>query len=124
MALLLVLAVLAATTILAAHMMLVSETVAKDAKVAAITSELRLQAESAADMGKLFRKINDTVAKMGERLYGGDIAAQPLKGGADACQYCAYGSVCAYRQGEPVNVFSMKADEVYQRLDSEQGGEQ
>ena len=51
MALLLVLAVLAATTILAAHMMLVSETVAKDAKVAAITSELRLQAESAADMG-------------------------------------------------------------------------
>ncbi len=75
-------------------------------------------------MGKLFRKINDTVAKMGERLYGGDIAAQPLKGGADACQYCAYGSVCAYRQGEPVNVFSMKADEVYQRLDSEQGGEQ
>ncbi|MBO7534738.1 MAG: hypothetical protein J6T46_12180 [Victivallales bacterium] len=51
MALLLVLAVLAATTILAAHMMLVSETIAKDAKVAAITSELRLQAESAADMG-------------------------------------------------------------------------
>ena len=51
MALLLVLAVLAATTILAAHMMLVSATVAKDAKVAAITSELRLQAESAADMG-------------------------------------------------------------------------
>ena len=51
MALLLVLAVLAATTILAAHMMLVSEIVAKDAKVAAITSELRLQAESAADMG-------------------------------------------------------------------------
>ncbi len=51
MALLLVLAVLAATTILAAHMMLVSETVAKDAKVAAITSELRFQAESAADMG-------------------------------------------------------------------------
>ena len=51
MALLLVLAVLAATTILAAHMMLVSETVAKDAKVAAITAELRLQAESAADMG-------------------------------------------------------------------------
>ncbi|MCR4575832.1 MAG: hypothetical protein K5787_18900 [Lentisphaeria bacterium] len=51
MALLLVLAVLAATTILAAHMMLVSETVAKDAKVAALTDELRLQAESAADMG-------------------------------------------------------------------------
>ena len=75
-------------------------------------------------MGKLFRKLNDTVARMGEKLYDGDIAAVPLKGGADACEYCPYGSVCAYRQGDPVTVFSMKADEVYEQLDSEQGGEQ
>ena len=75
-------------------------------------------------MGKLFRKLNDTVGRMGEKLYDGDIAAVPLKGGADACEYCPYGSVCAYRQGDPVTVFSMKADEVYEQLDSEQGGEQ
>ena len=49
MALLLVLAILAATTILAAHMMLVSESVARDASVAAITGDLKLKAESAAD---------------------------------------------------------------------------
>ena len=72
MALLLVLAVLAATTILAAHMMLVSETVAKDAKVAALTDELRLQAESAADMG-LWMHLTDR-RLFSDRTLGVDLA--------------------------------------------------
>lgn len=70
--------------------------------------------------GKIFQKLNDTVAQMGEKLFGGDIAAAPLKGGADACQYCPYDSVCGYRQSEPVNVFSMKNEEVFKKIDEEQ----
>ena len=70
--------------------------------------------------GKIFQKLNDTVSKMGEKLFGGDIAAAPLKGAADACQYCPYDSVCGYRQSDPVNVFSMKNDEVLKRIDEEQ----
>ena len=72
--------------------------------------------------GKIFQKLNDTVAEMGEKLFGGDIAAAPLKGGADACEYCPYDSVCGYRQSAPVNVFRMKNDEVYEKLDEEQNG--
>ena len=73
--------------------------------------------------GKIFRKLNDTVAQMGEKLFGGDIAAAPLKGGADGCQYCPYDSVCGYRQSDPVNVFSMNNDEVIKRIDEEQNEE-
>ena len=70
--------------------------------------------------GKIFKKLNDTVAQMGEKLFGGDIAAAPLKGGADACEYCPYDSVCGYRQSEPINVFSMNNEEVLEKIDEEQ----
>ena len=70
--------------------------------------------------GKIFKKLNDTVAQMGEKLFGGDIAAAPLKGGADACEYCPYDSVCGYRQSEPINVFSMNNEEVLKKIDEEQ----
>lgn len=70
--------------------------------------------------GKIFKKLNDTVAQMGEKLFGGDIAAAPLKGGADACEYCPYDSVCGYWQSEPVTVFSMNNEEVLNKIDEEQ----
>ncbi len=78
-------------------------------------------------MGKLFKKLNKTVTEMGERLYSGDIAAAPLKGSVDACEYCPFDGVCAYRRSDPVNVFKMKADEVFEKIDAEasnEGGEQ
>ena len=74
-------------------------------------------------MGRLFRRLNTTVIEMGEKLFEGDVAAVPLKGSADACQYCPFDSVCGYRQGEPVNVFRMKAEEVFNKLEEENGGE-
>ena len=75
-----------------------------------------------ARFGQIFQKLNDTVAQMGERLYGGDVAAAPLKGGTDACEYCPYDSVCVYRRSDPVRVYGMKNDEVYQKLEEEQKG--
>ncbi len=74
-----------------------------------------------AQMGRLFEKLDRIVASMGSRLYDGDIAAQPLKGAEDACEYCPYGTVCAYRQSEPINVFKMTAEEVFQKIDEEGG---
>lgn len=75
-----------------------------------------------AQFGQIFQKLNDTVAEMGEKLFGGDIAAAPLKGGADACQYCPYDSVCGYRRSDPVTVFGVKNDEVFEQLKKEQNG--
>lgn len=75
-----------------------------------------------AQFGQIFQKLNDTVAGMGEKLFGGDIAASPLKGGADACQYCPYDSVCGYRRSDPVTVFGTKNDEVFEQLEKEQNG--
>ena len=72
--------------------------------------------------GKIFGKLNDTVAQMGEKLFGGDIEAIPLKGGADACQYCPYDSVCGYRRGEGIDVIKHSSDEVLRQLDEEQSG--
>ncbi|MGI6356476.1 MAG: hypothetical protein GX937_10575 [Lentisphaerae bacterium] len=51
MALVLVLGVLAASLLMVMHLMVVSEVIAKEAKVAVLRSELRYQAESAADIG-------------------------------------------------------------------------
>lgn len=51
MALMLVLGVLATVLILVAHLMTVAEIIAKEAKVASLRSEMRFQAESAADTG-------------------------------------------------------------------------
>ncbi len=72
--------------------------------------------------GMIFKKLNDTVAQMGEKLFGGDIEAAPLKGGADACQYCPYDSVCGYRRGEGVNVYKQSSEEVMRQLNKEQSG--
>ena len=75
-----------------------------------------------AQFGQIFQKLNDTVAGMGEKLFGGDIAAVPLGGGTDACQYCPYDSVCGYRRSDPVTVFGVKNDAVFEQLEKEQNG--
>lgn len=51
MALMLVLGVLATVLVMVAHLMTVTEVIAKEAKVAALRSEMRYQAEAAADTG-------------------------------------------------------------------------
>lgn len=75
-----------------------------------------------AQFGKIFEKLRDTVAQMGEKLFDGDVQAIPLKGAADACEYCPYDSVCGYRRGEPVTVFKLDNDRVFEELGND-GGE-
>lgn len=74
--------------------------------------------------GKIFSKIDRLVAEMGRELYKGNIQASPAKGAHDACEYCPYDSVCVYHMSTPKNTFSVTNDEVYKKIDSENGGEQ
>lgn len=74
--------------------------------------------------GKIFKKLDLTVAEMGRGLYGGKIEASPVKGAHDACEYCPYDSVCAYRRSEPRKIYGVDNDEVYKQLESEFGGDE
>lgn len=73
--------------------------------------------------GKIFDKIDKTVAEMGKQLYNGNIQAEPLKGSHDACTYCPYDSVCGYNVSGQKTAFDMKNDEVFSILEEENGGE-
>lgn len=71
------------------------------------------------EFGKIFKKLESTVASMGKSLYSGEIEAAPAKGADDACKYCPYDSVCAYRLSEPKYVYSLDNEEVFKLLDKE-----
>ncbi len=79
---------------------------------------------SEAEFGAVFKKLDRTVADMGQRLYDGKIEASPLKGFYDGCDYCPYNSVCAYRRSEPRNalLYSDKAKLI--EMFNAEGGEQ
>jgi ATP-dependent helicase/nuclease subunit B len=69
--------------------------------------------------GKIFGKLDRIVAEMGTNLYKGNIQAAPAKGAKDACEYCPYDSVCGYNISGQKNIFDMKNDEVFEKLDTE-----
>ena len=69
--------------------------------------------------GKIFKKLDMTVRKMGEELYGGNIQASPVKGTYDACKYCPYDSVCAYRMSKETTVTGIDNADVYKTIDEE-----
>ncbi len=46
--------------------------------------------------------VKDSMRKMGERIYSGEITAKPYKlGDNDACKYCPYISICGFEEGSP-----------------------
>ncbi len=51
---------------------------------------------SAAQLGKLLKKVENLIIDMGKGLHKGDIAAIPKKGIYDACEWCCYHSICGY----------------------------
>lgn len=71
------------------------------------------------DFGKIFKKIDSLVADMGSGLYSGKIQADPVTGSNDACKYCPYDSVCAYRKGEGKNTFDVDNEEVMRQISNE-----
>ena len=60
------------------------------------------QKEKRADKAKLSRiqlHLDDLVTQMGEQLYGGCIAAEPLVTGRSPCRWCDYGFICCHEEG-------------------------
>lgn len=71
------------------------------------------------EFGKIFKKLDLTVAQMGRELYGGRIEAAPAKGAHDACEYCPYDSVCGYRISGMKNTFEVDNAEVIRQINEE-----
>ena len=60
------------------------------------------QKDKRADQAKLDRiqlHLDDLVTQMGEQLYSGRIAAEPLVTGRSPCQWCDYGFICCHEDG-------------------------
>ena len=60
------------------------------------------QKEKRADKAKLSRiqlHLDDLVTRMGEELYSGCIAAEPLVTGRSPCRWCDYGFICCHEDG-------------------------
>ena len=76
------------------------------------------------DFGKIFKKVDMLIAEMGKNIYDGNIEAKPLKGGHDSCEYCPYDSVCAYRQSNPINCFSVDNKTVIEEITKEINGKE
>ena len=56
---------------------------------------------SSDEFDTVFKKLDLTVADMGNRLYDGKIEAAPLKGAYDGCAYCVYKAVCLREEDDP-----------------------
>ena len=52
------------------------------------------------EMERVLRFVKESVAGMAETLYRGDVRAQPLKGGTDACAWCPYFAVCGHERDD------------------------
>ena len=60
------------------------------------------QKDKRADKAKLSRiqlHLDDLVTRMGEQLYSGCIAAEPLVTGRSPCRWCDYGFICSHEDG-------------------------
>ena len=60
------------------------------------------QKDRRADTAKLNRiqlHLDDLVTQMGEQLYGGQIAAEPLVTGKNPCMWCDYSFICCHETG-------------------------
>ena len=60
------------------------------------------QKDKRADSAKLDRirlHLDDLVTQMGEQLYGGQIAAEPLVTGRSPCLWCDYSFICCHENG-------------------------
>ena len=60
------------------------------------------QKDKRADSAKLDRirlHLDDLVTRMGEQLYGGQIAAEPLVTGRSPCLWCDYSFICCHENG-------------------------
>ncbi len=67
--------------------------------------------------GALFSQVDTVVSEMAQSLCDGDISAVPAKGEYDPCKWCAYSSICGYKEDDPCNnIDKHDKEEVYRIL--------
>ena len=77
-------------------------------------------------LGLLKRHIENLLYKLADTLYGGDIAAVPIKGGTnDPCRYCDYRAVCGFEEGKSSvrNLVKFKDHELFEMMKDEENVE-
>lgn len=74
-----------------------------------------------AEMGKIFRNIDELLTQMAETLHKGEIEFNPAKNKYDACEYCPYLSVCGYEDGKNCRqILTLNKDDVMKELEKEE----
>lgn len=75
---------------------------------------------SGEQISKIYSFLEDTVEKMVQELYRGNIEAKPLVGSRiNGCDFCEFSQVCGYRETEPVNEYrDLNKKEMFEWIDS------
>ena len=55
-----------------------------------------------AELDNILSHVCRLVGEMAQRLHEGQIEAEPVSGGTDACAWCPYGAVCGHEKDDPV----------------------
>lgn len=55
-----------------------------------------------AELDSVLSHVCRLVGEMAQRLHEGQIEAEPVSGGTDACAWCPYGAVCGHEKDDPV----------------------
>ncbi|MGN0459948.1 MAG: PD-(D/E)XK nuclease family protein [Ruminococcus sp.] len=70
-----------------------------------------------AEMGMIFRNIDELLTQMAETLHRGEIEFNPAMDKYNACQYCPYLSVCGYEEGKNCRqILKLSKEEVMEEL--------
>ena len=71
-----------------------------------------------AEMGMIFRNIDELLTQMAETLHKGEIEFNPAMDKYNACEYCPYLSVCGYEEGKNCRqILKLTKDDVMKELE-------
>lgn len=72
------------------------------------------------DFPTVFKHIENTLYKMGDKIYNGKFSINPVDGlDSEACKYCDFASVCSVRENVIEKVSAVSNSEVIERLNEE-----
>ncbi len=72
----------------------------------------------------IFDKVAEQIKKMSELLDDGSIESIPIEGAYNSCEWCIFGDICGYREGdEKREVKSFDNEEVFEQINREKTGE-
>lgn len=92
----------------------------KYTKEGALYSKYQNYFVAESDFDTIFKHIENTLYKMGDKIYNGDFCVNPIDGlDSEACKYCDFASVCAIENRAIDAVESITNTEVIERIREE-----